>query len=64
MIDIWYPEYSDKINRMDCFFYDLDLEYRGNLYVDNMAVGDYHTEYCTEVDKIAAKFGITWNWGK
>lgn len=62
MIDIWYEDMRSKINGMDCFFNDLGCCYSGNLYADGRAVGDYSVKNSEAVERIAAMFGVTWNW--
>lgn len=57
IIDIWY-----KVDAMDCFFSDCDGVYHGNLYAKGKPVGDYMANNSKEVEMVAARFGITWDW--
>ena len=53
-IDIWHKDEKfniKDITRVDCFFSDLDCEYRGNLYIGDKIVGDYSTSDSTEIEK-------------
>lgn len=62
MVDIWCQEKQSAINHMDCYFNDNTCRYAGNLYADKEAVGDYSAVNCAEVERIAARFNLTFNW--
>lgn len=62
MVDIWKEENREKVNSMDCFFNDLSCHYSGNLYADNIPVGDYTARDSAEVERITARFNISWIW--
>lgn len=62
MIDLWHEKDRDKIDGMDCYFNDADCRYHGNLYVANWPVGDYTAKDSAEVERIANRFCIKWNW--
>lgn len=48
--DIWYE--GETVAFADCSFYDLDVEYRGNLYNKNgKIIGDYSTKNSVEIER-------------
>ena len=51
IIDMWYGDKPEQVTRLDCFFSDLDMVTRGNLYIGNKMVGDYTTDDSTEIEK-------------
>lgn len=51
-IDFWYGNTKKDIAAVDCFFYDNDCIYRGNVYdKTGKAIGDYATRNSLEVEK-------------
>ena len=54
--DFWDGETADILERLtsvSCTFYPNSGEYRGNLYIDNKAVGDY---ICTDSVELERHF--------
>lgn len=51
-IDFWYGNTRKDIAAADCFFYENDCVYRGNVYDETgKAVGDFSTADSLEVEK-------------
>ena len=48
-IDMWYGDKLSDVDKVDSFWSDLDLIYRGNLYKNNGIIGDYSCENITEL---------------
>lgn len=58
-IDMWYgdkPTEADKIS-----FYDLDAEYRGNIYKNGKMIGDYSCKDSLELEKAFPQLQFNWN---
>lgn len=41
IIDMWYGDKKEEADRIDVFFYPNGGEYRGNIYKNRKAIGDY-----------------------
>jgi hypothetical protein len=52
-LEFWYNNTLEEVTEIDCFFYPNAGEYRGNLYINGKAVGDYTTRNSSEIEKIA-----------
>ena len=50
-IDRWYPFRLYDVDRVDVFFYPEAGQYRGNLYINGQAVGDYYSDNSVEVEQ-------------
>ena len=51
-IDLWYGNKIADVAKVDCYFSDLDCEYRGNLYdKTGKIIGDYSTKNSCEIEK-------------
>lgn len=49
--DFWYGNTLKEVTKADCFFYPNDGEYRGNLYINDKAVGDYVSNDSVELEE-------------
>lgn len=59
-IDMWYNNPITDADRVDCFFYDSDCTYRGNLYKDGKCIGDYVATDSVELGKRLRALGFDW----
>ena len=59
-IDMWYRNKASEADRIDVFFNGLTGDYRGNIYKDGKAIGDYSTPNSVELE--AAFPQLTFNW--
>ena len=59
-IDMWYGDDHKKADRIDINFYDLDCQYRGNIYIREKIVGDYMCNDSLELEKAFPH--LTFNW--
>lgn len=59
-IDMWYGDDHKKADKIDIIFYDLDCEYRGNIYIGGKIVGDYICNDSLELEKSFPQ--LTFNW--
>lgn len=60
IIDIW-PDYEiTDVDRISVFFYPNDGEYRGNMYKDGKAIGDYTAKDSIELENAFPQ--LTFNW--
>lgn len=54
-IDLWNgksDDYMQEITSVSCAFYPDSGEYRGNLYINGVAVGDFVSNDSLELEKI------------
>jgi hypothetical protein len=50
-IDFWYPD-EKNVAYVDCYFYDSDDIYRGNLYnAEKRPIGDFSSQDSVEIEK-------------
>lgn len=59
-IDMWYGNKATEADKIDVFFYGNDGEYRGNIYKDGKAIGDYSTPDSAELESTFTQ--LTFNW--
>lgn len=59
-IDMWYGDDHKKADRIDINFYDLDCQYRGNIYIREKIIGDYMCNDSLELEKAFPQ--LTFNW--
>lgn len=59
-IDMWYGDDHKQADKIDIVFYDLDCEYRGNIYINGKIVGDYTCNDSLELEKSFPQ--LTFNW--
>jgi len=51
-VDFWYGNTLEDVKRIDAFFSDVDIVYRGNMYDANgKIIGDYSTKDSCEIAK-------------
>lgn len=43
VIDMWYNDKLEDVNKITIAFSDIDCVYRGNLWKDNKIIGDFST---------------------
>ena len=60
-IDMWYNDKPTDADKIDVFFYDLDCEYRGNIYKAGRIIGDYVCTDSTELEKAFPQLAFNWN---
>lgn len=58
--DMWYNNQPSEADKIDIFFYDNDCEYRGNIYKDGKAIGDYTCNDSIELEKIFKHLHFNW----
>ena len=59
-IDMWYGDKKEDADKIDVFFSDVDCIYRGNIYKEGKAIGDYS---CTDSLKLEKAFPqLVFNW--
>ena len=49
--DFWYGDKLKDCDKIKVYFCDLDCKYRGNLYKNGEAVGDFVTESSVAIEK-------------
>ena len=49
--EMWYGDRIVDIDNISCSFSDCDCCYRGNLYNEGKAIGDYHTTDSVTLEK-------------
>lgn len=50
-VDMWYGDSVRNVDRVDVFFYPEVGQYRGNLYMNGKAVGDFYSNDSVEVER-------------
>lgn len=60
-IDMWYGNSPAEADKIDIEFYDLDAEYRGNIYKDGKMIGDYSCKSSLELEKAFPQLQFNWN---
>ena len=62
-IDMWYGGKPTEADKISINFYDLDAEYRGNIYKDGKIIGDYSCKNSLELEKAFPQLQFNWdNW--
>lgn len=61
MLDMWYGDSPRDADRIDIFFSDLDCLYRGNIYRNGRAIGDYSASDAIKIERMFPQLRITWN---
>lgn len=49
--DFWYCDTLKDVEAVTCTFYPNNMEYRGNLYKEGKAIGDYTATNSAEIEK-------------
>ena len=60
-IDMWYNDKPTDADNVNVFFYDLDCEYRGNIYKAGKIIGDYVCTDSTELEKVFPQLVFNWD---
>lgn len=60
MIDMWYKDDLEKVDKIDITFYPNDGEYRGNIYIKGKTVGDYVCNSSIELEKTFSNLDFNW----
>ena len=59
-IDMWYGDKHTDADKIDITFYPNEGKYRGNIYKDGKAIGDY---VCNDSVELEKKFSwLQFNW--
>lgn len=62
-IDMWYGDKPTEADKISINFYDLDAEYRGNIYKNGETIGDYSCKDSLELEKAFPQLQFNWdNW--
>lgn len=59
-IDMWYNNKSSEADKIDVTFYPNDGKYRGNIYKDGKAIGDYSCNDSVELEKYFSHLHFNW----
>lgn len=60
-IDMWYGDRFSEVDKISIAFYPNEGRYRGNMYKNGKAIGDYS---CTDSVKLEKAFPqLNFNWG-
>lgn len=61
-IDMWYNDNHENADKISIYFYPgAKLPYRGNIYKDNKAIGDYACDDSVELEKTFSQLHINWD---
>jgi hypothetical protein len=60
-LDMWYGNKKEDIQKLDCFFYPNSGQYRGNVYINNKAVGDYTATDSIELENYFPQIIFNWD---
>lgn len=60
-IDMWYGDKKEDADRIGVIFYDLDCEYRGNIYKNGKIIGDYACKNSLELEKAFPQLVFNWD---
>ena len=60
-IDMWYGDSPTEADKIDIEFYDLDAEYRGNIYKNGKIIGDYSCKSSIELEKAFPQLQFNWD---
>lgn len=60
-IDMWYNEKISEADRIDITFYPNIGVYRGNIYKNGRAIGDYTCSDSSELEKAFEHLSFNWN---
>lgn len=59
-IDMWYGDKPTEAEKIDITFYPNDGEYRGNIYKNGKAIGDYSCNDSVELEKTFNHLHFNW----
>lgn len=60
-IDMWYGDDHKEADKIDISFYPNDGQYRGNIYKNGKAIGDYTCTDSVELEKNFPQLTFNWN---
>lgn len=60
-IDMWHGDKPEDADRISVSFSDMDCEYRGNIYKNGKAIGDYSANDSLEIQKAFPQLVFNWN---
>lgn len=60
MIDMWYGDKASDADKISVNFYPNDGEYRGNIYKDGRAIGDYVCADSLTIEKVFNQLVFNW----
>ena len=61
IIDMWYGNEPETVEKLDVYFYPNEGVYRGNLYKAGKMIGDYVTNDSLELEKSFPQIVFNWN---
>ena len=53
--DFWYGHKLKDVTLIDAFFYPNERIYRGNIYINDKAIGDFYTDNSVALEKLFGK---------
>ena len=59
-VDMWYGNSVKEADYIDIIFYDSDCEYRGNIYKNGKAIGDYSAKNSLAIEKKFSHLKFKW----
>lgn len=59
-IDMWKNDDFRMAEKIDVFFYPSDAQYRGNIYISDVAVGDYVCNDSVELENTFSQLVFNW----
>lgn len=60
-IDMWYGDKKEEADEITVAFYDLDCEYRGNIYKDGKGNGDFAVKDSLLIEELFPQIVFNWN---
>lgn len=60
-IDMWYGDKFTEADKIDITFYPNDGEYRGNIYKNGKAIGDYTCNDSIALEKTFSQLKFSWD---
>ena len=61
MIDMWFGDKPDQADEISISFYPHDCEYRGNIYKNKKAIGDFASTNSLEIEKAFPQLVFNWD---
>jgi hypothetical protein len=61
VVDMWYNDKISDVDKITWGFYDLDCQYRGNMYINNKCVGDFSTPDSLAIQQTFPQLKIVWD---
>lgn len=60
-VDMWYGDKKEEADKITAAFYDLDNEYRGNIYKNGQVIGDYAVKDSLKLEKLFPQITFDWD---